>query len=201
MSDLKKSKKRKKIAVYATKKLFKLIGTTFIYIAAFASIIAIVCFILFINTEKSDEYIVKLRTEQQTKAATVKDGNAKIIEKGYLPLSALNGHIGFRVVGDGEGIMVSNPTETEVLEIVPDSNIIKVNGVWKSIEDVIIYEDGECYLPMELIEKYTCLSVSYDENNSQYTVSLEGNENISFYPQSNITDGSEEESEDESQGE
>jgi hypothetical protein len=193
MSNPKRSKKKKKVVAYAAKKLFKLLGITTIYIGVFSLIIAAVYYVSFMNTEKNIDYRVKLRTQQQTKAVTVKSGDSSIISKGYLPLSVLNGHIGFRVVGNSEGITVSNPSETEVMEIVPNSNIIKVNGVWKSINEVVLYNDGECYLPMDLLEKYTCLSVSYDEDNSLYTVSLNGDENISFFPQSNSTDTTESE--------
>jgi hypothetical protein len=184
----KKSSKKRKAFAFAIKKLFKLLGTSVLLVSIFTSIIAAILFFSFRYVEKNSEYTVKLRTRPQTKAVSVKTGDMEIVTCGYFPVSALNGILGIRVVGDGKGITISNPSGTEVLEIVPDSNIIKVNGVWKKVENVVLYSKGECYLPMDLIDKYTCLTVSYDEKNTMYTISLEGAEDISFFPKNSGSD-------------
>ena len=175
-------KKKKKLAIFAAKKMLRLTITTSIIFLTFSLIIATVCFVSFINTEKTDEYTVKLRTQHQTKAFKIKVGDSDIINHGYFPITALNGIVGIRVVGDKSGIVISNPSESEILHVTPDSNIITVNGAIKRLNNVVIYKSGECYLPIELIERYTCLSVSYDEVNTEYTVSSAGTENISFFP-------------------
>ncbi len=186
-------KRKKKIIVFALKKLFRLTAITVAIASAISLIIAAVCFISFIDTQKNEEYTVKLRTEPQTKAVTIKKSDnlqidTDIVEQGYFPLSSLKGIVGLRVVGDSKGITISNTSGTEVMEITPNSNIIKVNGTWKKTDTVVLYKDGECYLPMDLVEKYTCLSVSYDEENLMYTVSSVGTTDISFFPQNNTED-------------
>lgn len=186
-SDAQKRRKRK-ATVFAIAKLFKLLGVTLIIILSFTLIIASIAFFSFRDTENSNEYSVKLRTQPQTKAVSVKSGDSSIVKMGYLPVSSLNGLIGVRVVGDSKGITISNPSGTEVMEIVPGSDKIIVNNVWKKAENVVLYEKGECYLPMDLINKYTCLSVSYDEKNLLYTVSLDGTEDISFFPKNSNND-------------
>ncbi len=187
MSARKKSKKRS-AAVYAVVQFFKLFGATALIVAAFSLIIAAALSIPFIDREKNDEYTVKIRTKALTKAVTVKVGDKEIVSQGYFPVSALNGIMGVRVVGDSKGISISNPSGTEVMELTPDSNVIIVNGTWKQSENTVLYKDGECYLPMDLIEKYTCLSVSYDETSSLYTVSTSGAEDISFFPKNAVSD-------------
>jgi lipoprotein-anchoring transpeptidase ErfK/SrfK len=181
-------RKKRKAAAFAVAKLLKLCGATLLIVTSFSLIIASVAFFSFIDTKKSDEYIVKFRSQPQTKAVTVKNGDSDIIKKGYFPISTLNGVVGVKVVGDTKGITISNPSGTEVLEVVPDSNIIIVNGVWKNVEEVVLYSKGECYLPMDLLNKYTCLSVSYDEKDTMYTVSLAGEKDISFFPKNSGND-------------
>lgn len=181
-------RKKKKAIAFAIKKLLKLLGCVCAIVISFALIIASVAFFSFTDTEKTSEYKLKLRTQPQTKAVYVKSGDSEIIKKGYFPISALNGVVGVKVVGDAKGITVSNPSGTEVLKVVPDSNIVVVNGVWKQVEEAVLYEKGECYLPIDLLNKYTCLSVSYDEKQSTYTVSSAGTKEISFFPKNSEND-------------
>lgn len=188
MSNANKKRKKRKAAAFAITKFLKLLAAVATIVISFSLIIATVTFFSFRDTEKSNEYTVKLRTQPQTKAVTVKSGDSEIIKKGYFPISALNGLVGIRVVGDTKGITISNPSGTEVMEIVPDSNIIIVNGVWKKVNETVLYKKGECYLPMDLINKYTCLSVSYDEKDALYTVSSVGTEDISFFPKNSGND-------------
>ncbi len=188
MSSATTKRKKRKAAAFAIKKLFKLLGTVSAIIISVSLIIAAFTFFSFMDAQKSSEYTVKLRTQPQTKAVTVKSGDSDIIKQGYFPISALNGIIGIKVVGDSKGITISNPSGSETMEIVPDSNLITVNGVWKKLDNVVLYKKGECYLPMDLISRYTCLSVSYDEKDSMYTVSLGGTEDISFFPKNSSND-------------
>ena len=187
MATRKKNKKRSAV-IYAVTQFLKLLGATALIIAAFSLIIAAALTVSFIGKEKNDEYTMKLRTQALTKAVTIKAGEPEIVKQGYFPISALNGIMGVRVIGDSKSITVSNPAGTEVMELTPNSNIIIVNGMWKQTENVILYKDGECYLPIDLIEKYTCLSVSYDEASSLYTVSTSGAEDISFFPKNGVSD-------------
>lgn len=188
MSNATNKRKKRKAAAFAIAKLSKLLGAIALIIVSFSLIIAATVFFSFRDSENTSEYTVKLRTQPQTKAVTVKNGDPEIVKKGYFPISALNGIVGIRVVGDSKGITISNPCGTEVMEIVPDSNIIIVNGVWKQVENAVLYKKGECYLPIELVSRYTCLSVSYDEKDALYTISSAETEDISFFPKNSEND-------------
>ncbi len=190
MSDNKKRKKRKKRSktAFAVIKFLKLSGASLAFAFGFALIIASVFMFSFRSSEKNEDCTLKIRTQRQTKAYVVKAGDSEIVKSGYFPLTALDGIVGIRAVGDKNGIIISNPSGTETMEITPDLNLISVNGTWMSINSPVLYKDGECYLPIEVIEKYTCLSVSYDEINSVYTVSTAGTEDISFFPKNSVSD-------------
>jgi hypothetical protein len=188
MSSATIKRKKRKAAAFAITKLLKLLGAVSAIIASISLIIAVVFFISFIDTQKNNEYTIKLRTQQQTKAATVRVGDSDIVKKGYFPISALNGIVGVKVVGDSKSITISNPSGSEIMEIVPDSNIVTINGVWKKTDNVVLYKKGECYLPIDLVSRYTCLSVSYDEKNAMYTVSSAGTKDISFFPKNSVSD-------------
>jgi len=188
MSSATTKRKKRKAAAFAITKLLKLLGAVSAIIASIALIIATAFFLSFIDTQKNDKYTIKLRTQQQTKATTVKVGDSDILKQGYFPISALNGVVGVKVVGDSKGIIISNPSGSEIMEIVPDSNIVTINGVRKKIDNVILYKKGECYLPIELVSRYTCLSVSYDEKAAMYTVSSVGTKDISFFPKNSVND-------------
>ncbi len=188
MSYNKKRKKKRAKVFFAIKKIFHLLIATAVLVSAFSLIIASAFMFSFRNSEKSEECTLKLRTQRQTKAYTVKDGDSKIVKKGYFPLTALDGIVGVKAVGDKKGITISNPSGTETMEITPELNVIVVNGTWIRVDSPILYKNGECYLPMEVVEKYTCLSVSYDETTSVYTVSTAGTEDISFFPKNSVFD-------------
>ncbi len=183
-----KKKKRRSAVVYAVLQFFKLFGATALIVAAFSLIIAAALCIPFTSKEKNNEYTVKIRTQALTRAVKIKAGDKDIVSQGYFPVSALNGIMGIRVVGDSKGITISNPSGSETMELTPNSAVIIVNGTWKKTENVVLYKDGECYLPMDLLEKYTCLSVSYDETSSLYTVSTSGAEDIAFFPKNAVFD-------------
>ncbi len=184
-----KKKKRKKSKVaFAISKFLKLSVLSIAIAAIISLIIAAVFMVSFRYNEKSNDCTLKIRTQRQTKSYTVKAGDSEIVKKGYFPLTALDGLVGVRAVGDKKGITISNPSGTETMEITPDLNLISVNGTWICISSPVLYKSGECYLPIEVIEKYTCLSVSYDETNSVYTVSTAGTEDISFFPKNSVSD-------------
>lgn len=182
------SKKKRAKTLFAIKKFFALIGTSLGLAVCCTLIIAGIFALSFMSTEKSEEYTLKIRTQRQTKATTIRDGDEDLLKQGYFPLTILDGVVGVKAVGDKKGITLSNPAGTEVMEVVPDTCVIIVNGTWIHTQKPILYKGGECYLPMEVIDKYTCLSVSLDDDNKIYTISTAGTEDISFAPKNSTSD-------------